>query len=325
MKLCTGLLYHLHYHFKGYFEKIYFLQGTIEKNRIISDNYGWLAEIGTMATKSRKSKITIGMAQLNSGDLPESNLGAALRAINKLADRGAELIVLPEHADFIGPDSMKKAQAQAIENSVYLEKIRALAADLKCYIHLGSFLEKEGGSVYNCALVFGPDGALVAKYRKLHLFDVEIPGGKKYLESAVISSGLTTAQFSIDNFNFGLATCYDLRFPELFRRLVVNGANVILLPAAFTMQTGRDHWEVLLRARAIENLCWVVGVGQWGPAPPNYLSFGRSMVVDPWGLVIAQAPDGVTNVTADIDLQSVDDARARFPALDHIRSDIFTY
>lgn len=265
------------------------------------------------------------MAQLNSGDSPENNLGAALRAINELADRGAELIVLPEHADFIGPDNRKKEQAQSIENSGYLDKIRAQAADLKCYIHVGSFLEKEGNSVYNCAVVLGPDGGMRARYRKLHLFDVEIPGGKKYLESAVISPGLETVHFSIDEFNFGLATCYDLRFPELFRRLVLNGANVILLPAAFTMQTGRDHWEVLLRARAIENLCWVVGVGQWGEAPPNHLCFGRSMVVDPWGLVTAQAPDGVTNVTADIELQSVKDVRTRFPALDHVRDDIFTY
>ena len=278
-----------------------------------------------MASESKKTKITIGMAQLNSGDSPENNLGAALRAINELADRGAELIVLPEHADFIGPDNRKKEQAQSIENSGYLDKIRAQAADLKCYIHLGSFLEKEGNSVYNCAVVFGPDGGVLAKYRKLHLFDVEIPGGKKYLESATISPGQETAGFSIGEFNFGMATCYDLRFPELFRRLVRNGANVILLPAAFTMQTGRDHWEILLRARAIENLCWVVGVGQWGEAPPNHLCFGRSMVVDPWGLVTAQAPDGVTNVTADIELQSVKDVRTRFPALDHVRDDIFTY
>lgn len=278
-----------------------------------------------MASESKKTKITIGMAQLNSGDSPENNLGAVLQAINELADRGAELIVLPEHADFIGPDNRKKEQAQSIENSGYLDKIRAQAADLKCHVHLGSFLEKDGGSVYNCAVVFGPDGGVLAKYRKLHLFDVEIPGGKKYLESAVISPGLETVHFSIDEFNFGLATCYDLRFPELFRRLVLNGANVILLPAAFTMQTGRDHWEVLLRARAIENLCWVVGVGQWGEAPPNHLCFGRSMVVDPWGLVTAQAPDGVTNVTADIELQSVKDVRTRFPALDHVRDDIFTY
>ncbi len=278
-----------------------------------------------MAVEPKNATLTIGMAQLNSGDSPPDNLQAALEAIAELADRGAELIVLPEHADFIGPDSRKEEQARAIDNSPYLDTLRTRAADLGCYVHIGSYLERAGKSIYNCAVVFGPDGELVARYRKLHLFDVEIPGGKKYLESAVISPGLETVQFSIGEFNFGLATCYDLRFPELFRRLVQKGANVILLPAAFTMQTGRDHWEVLLRARAIENLCWVVGAGQWGEAPPSHLCFGRSMVVDPWGLVIAQAPDGVVNVTADIDLHSVQQIRARFPALDHVREDIFNF
>ena len=278
-----------------------------------------------MAVEPKNATLTIGMAQLNSGDSPPDNLQAALEAIAELADRGAELIVLPEHADFIGPDSSKEEQARAIDNSPYLDTLRTRAADLGCHIHIGSYLERAGMSIYNCAVVFGPDGELVARYRKLHLFDVEIPGGKKYLESAMISPGLETVQFSIGEFNFGLATCYDLRFPELFRRLVQKGANVILLPAAFTMQTGRDHWEVLVRARAIENLCWVVGVGQWGEAPPDHLCFGRSMVVDPWGLVVAQAPDGAVNVTAEIDLHSVQRVRARFPALDHVREDIFNF
>ena len=278
-----------------------------------------------MASESKKSTLTIGMAQLNSGDVPEDNLKLAVEAIQELADRGAELIVLPEHADFIGPDTSKKAQAQELENSPYLDSIRNQASVLGCHVHLGSFLESDGEQVYNCAMVFGPDGELLAKYRKLHLFDVEIPGGRKYLESAVISSGRETSHFSIGDFKFGLATCYDLRFPELFRRLVLDGANVILLPAAFTMQTGRDHWEILLRARAIENLCWVVGVGQWGEAPPTHLSYGRSMVIDPWGLVVAQAQDGVTMVTADIDLHTVEEIRTRFPALNHVRDDLFTF
>ena len=278
-----------------------------------------------MTAASHNEKITIGMAQLNSIDSTADNLAAALAAIEQLADRGAELIVLPEHADFIGPDEKKKEMAQPLENSPYVNGIRAKAAALNCHIHLGSFLEREAEKVYNCAVVIGPDGEVVARYRKLHLFDVEIPGGKKYLESATISPGQETVQFSIGQFRFGLATCYDLRFPELFRRLVLNGANVILLPAAFTMQTGRDHWEVLLRARAIENLCWVVAVGQWGEAPPQHLCYGRSMVVNPWGLVVAQAPDGVAKVTAEIDLQILQQTRLRFPALDHVRDDVFRF
>ena len=278
-----------------------------------------------MAADPINAKLTIGMAQLNSKDSPADNLAAALNSINELADRGAELVVLPEHADFIGPDDRKREVAEPLEQSAYVEAIRSRAAELKCCVHLGSFLERDGERIYNCALVFGPDGDLLARYRKLHLFDVEIPGGKKYLESATISAGQETAGFSIGDFKFGLATCYDLRFPELFRRLVRNGADVILLPAAFTMQTGRDHWEILLRARAIENLCWVVGVGQWGEAPPQHLCYGRSMVINPWGLVVAQAPDGVANVTSEIDLHTLRQTRTRFPALDHVRDDIFSF
>ena len=278
-----------------------------------------------MTSDPMQEKLTIGMAQLNSKDSPVENLEAALKSISELADRGADLVVLPEHADFIGPDESKRELAEPLEHSPYVEGIRARAAELKCCVHLGSFLERDGERIYNCALVIGPDGEVLARYRKLHLFDVEIPGGKKYLESATISPGHETARFSIGQFNFGLATCYDLRFPELFRRLALNGADVILLPAAFTMQTGRDHWEVLLRARAIENLCWVVGVGQWGEAPPQHLCYGRSMVVNPWGLVVAQAPDGVANVLADIDLHTLRQTRTRFPALDHIRDDLFKF
>lgn len=276
-----------------------------------------------MQQESGGGRLRIGLAQLNSGDSKSDNLDSARVAIKRLADAGAELIVLPEHADFIGPDDRKAAEAETLESSSYLASIRALAAEHRCYIHAGSFLEKDGENIYNCAVVFGPRNDMLAKYRKLHLFDVEIPGGRKYLESSVISSGHDTALFSIGDFSVGLATCYDLRFPELFRRLAVRGATLILLPAAFTMQTGRDHWEVLLRARAIENQCWVAGIGQWGEAPPNHSCYGRSMVVDPWGLVVAQAQDGITTLTADIDLDSVREVRTRFPVLDHIRSDIF--
>lgn len=268
-------------------------------------------------------RLRIGLAQLNSGESKDDNLGSAREAISRLADAGAELIVLPEHADFIGPDDQKAARAETLDASSYLAAVRGLAADYRCHIHAGSYLEKDNGRVYNCAVVFGPGGEMLARYRKLHLFDVEIPGGKKYLESSVISSGTETALFSIGEFRIGLATCYDLRFPELFRRLAMRGANLVLLPAAFTLQTGRDHWEILLRARAIENQCWVAGVGQWGAAPPNHLCYGRSMVVDPWGLVVAQARDGITTLTADIDLDAVREVRARFPALDHIRRDLF--
>jgi len=278
-----------------------------------------------MTAEIKKEKIKIGLAQLNSGDIKAENLTTTREAITDLANQGAELIILPEHADFIGPDPEKTTQAEPIDTSPYVQELRELASNLNCFIHIGSYLEKEDDRIFNCGVVLDPAGGILARYRKMHLFDVEIPGGKKYLESAVISSGSETVLFSIRDFTFGMATCYDLRFPELFRRLSQQGANVLLVPAAFTLQTGRDHWEILLRARAIENQCWVAGVGQWGSAPPNHLWYGRSMVIDPWGLVVAQAPDAVTTLTAEIDLQTISEIRTRFPALDHVREDVFSF
>jgi len=190
-------------------------------------------------------------------------------------------------------------------------------------VHIGSYLERDGDRFFNTGVVFDPKGERIAVYRKIHLFDVEIPGGKSYRESDTISPGTEVVTFPIGAFRFGMATCYDLRFPELFRRLAQIGADVILLPAAFTLQTGRDHWELLLRARAVENLCWVAAAGQWGPAPPDHLTFGRSMVINPWGLVVGQAPDGVSTLIARLDLETIHEIRTRFPAHNHIRRDLF--
>jgi len=276
-----------------------------------------------MKTTAETATIRIGCAQLNSTGDKERNLQAAERAVRELADKGAELIVLPEHFDFIGPDEQKPGQAEPLDDSPGLARLAKSAQERGCYVHVGSFLELDGDRVYNTGVVFDPSGRRIARYRKIHLFDVEVPGGTVYRESDVISPGDETACFSIGPFTFGMATCYDLRFPELFRRLVGDGANVLLLPAAFTLQTGRDHWEVLLRARAIENLCWVIGVGQWGAAPPNHVSYGRSMVVNPWGVVTAQAGDGVNCLVADIDIASVQTTRTIFPALEHRKQALF--
>jgi len=268
-------------------------------------------------------KMTIGLSQMNTGADKTANLAAARSAIRALAARGAELIMLPEHFNFLGPGNLRRENAEPIQASPSLDMIRREAVDLKVHIHLGSFLEKDGEKLYNTGVVVNTDGTIVARYRKLHLFDVEIPGGRKYLESKIITPGNEVATFSIGDFVFGMATCYDLRFPELFRRLAYLGAQVLLLPAAYTLQTGRDHWQVLLRARAIENVCWVAAAGQWGAIPPDHLCYGRSMVINPWGLVVAQAADGVTAITAELDLEALREIRARFPVLEHVREDIF--
>ena len=268
-------------------------------------------------------KITIGLSQMNTKADKTENLAAAKTAIRDLAERGAELIMLPEHFNFLGPGRLRQQNAEPVAASPSLDMIRREARNLSVHIHLGSYLEKDGDHIYNTGLVVDSRGEIAAKYRKLHLFDVEIPGGKKYLESKTITAGDEVTTFAIGNFVFGMATCYDLRFPELFRRLSHLGAHVLLLPAAYTLQTGRDHWEVLLRARAIENLCWVAAAGQWGAIPPDHLCYGRSMVINPWGLVVAQATDKITSITAELDLESLQEIRTRFPVLDHVRQDMF--
>lgn len=267
--------------------------------------------------------MTIGLSQMNSGDDKQTNLQAAERSIKELAAKGAQLIMLPEHFNFLGPERLKRKNAEPLNQSPSLDRIRNLAAQLKVVVHIGSYLERKEERLFNTGVVFDQNGKRIARYRKIHLFDVEIPGGKSYRESDTISPGNEVVTFSFGDFIFGMATCYDLRFPELFRRLGEMAANVILLPAAFTLQTGRDHWELLLRARAVENLCWVAAAGQWGSSPPDHMTFGRSMVINPWGLVVSQAPDGVSSITAELDLETIHRIRRNFPAHNHIRRDLF--
>ncbi len=267
-------------------------------------------------------KISIGVVQLNSGADKQENLEIAEESIRFLAAKGANLVMMPEHFNFLGPESLKRENAEELEGSPSLDSMRRLAKELQMYIHVGSFLEKRGEQVYNTGIVFSSTGEMVGLYRKIHLFDVETPGGMKYLESEVVSAGDEVTTFTIGDFVFGMATCYDLRFPELFRVLVQKGVHVFLLPAAFTLQTGRDHWELLLRARAVENLCYVAAAGQWGKAAGGNLSYGRSMIIDPWGIVIAMASDGVGTTLAELDLEKLQEIRAKFPVLEHMRKDI---
>jgi predicted amidohydrolase len=267
--------------------------------------------------------MKIGLAQLNTQDNKQDNLASAEKLIDELAGKGAQLIMLPEYFNFLGPDELRAENAEPLHAAPSLEMIRTKASHLKVHIHIGSYLERDGQHVYNTGVVFDPAGEILAKYRKIHLFDVEIPGGLQYLESNTITAGDSLVAFSIGDMKFGMSTCYDLRFPEIFRRLSDQGVQVILLPAAFTLQTGRDHWELLLRARAVENLCWVAAAGQWGPSPPNHICFGRSMIINPWGIVVAQAPDGVSTVMAEIDPAILDKTRTTFPALNHRRRDLF--
>jgi deaminated glutathione amidase len=172
---------------------------------------------------------------------------------------------------------------------------------------------------FNTAVMFSPGGEMVASYRKLHLFDVTTPDGTEYAESRTTTPGKDLCVVNVSGAALGLSICYDLRFPELYRGLVDRGAEVFLVPAAFTLATGKDHWHLLLRARAVESLCWVVAAGQWGSHPGGRTTYGHSLIVDPWGTVVAECSDRVGYVTAELDAGYLEATRARLPCLRHRR------
>src|SRR3954464_14333621 len=231
------------------------------------------------------------------------NLAVARGLLERAAAAGAELAVLPEYVDYLGPGK-GAPEAEGVDGE-FAEFFAGAARELGLWVHAGSFHEAGPDEVhtYNTSLVFSPQGEPAATYRKIHLYDVEIAGRVSYQESRTVAPGERTVVADIAGVPTGLSICYDLRFPELYRRLAVDGARVLVVPAAFMMHTGRDHWEVLLRARAIENQCYVLAAGQVGNHDPDRTCFGRSMVVDPWGTVIAQAPDVVGVTFADLDFE----------------------
>jgi len=243
-------------------------------------------------------------------------VAAARGLLDRAASAGAELAVLPEYVDYLGPGA-RLPKPEPVDGE-FAEFFAAAARELGIWVHAGSFHEAgpDDERTYNTSLVFSPAGELAAIYRKIHLYDVEIPGRVSYHESRSVAPGAETVVADIGGVRTGLSICYDLRFPELYRRLAVEGgAKVIVVPAAFMMHTGRDHWEVLLRARAIENQCYVLAAGQIGDHDPGRTCFGRSMIIDPWGTVLAQAPDAVGIVTADIDLGRLEEIRSELPSL----------
>lgn len=260
--------------------------------------------------------MRVAMCQLNSRGDRAANLTEARRLLRQAADAGADFAVLPEFVDYLGRRRGEPA-AESVDGE-FGTFFAAAARELNLWVLAGSFRERAGdsGRAHNTSLLFDRSGERVAVYRKVHLYDVEIPGRVSYAESKTIAPGQELVVADVEGVPVGLSICYDLRFPELYRALAVAGAKVFVVPAAFMAHTGRDHWEVLLRARAIENQCYVLAAGQIGDHEPNRTCFGRSMVVDPWGTVLAQAPDQPSAVvTADLDLDRLDAVRAELPSL----------
>jgi len=258
--------------------------------------------------------------QLNSTEDIARNLATADRLVREAAARGAALVVLPEKWNVLGrPEAMARA-AEPLDGPA-LGWAQGVSEELGIDLIAGSIVERREGRerFSNTSVHFGPDGRPAAVYRKLHMFDVEVDG-VVYAESEREEPGEEVVLTETAEACVGMSICYDVRFPELYRELSARGAHVLVVPSAFTLATTRDHWEVLLRARAIENQCFVIAANQIGAHPPGNRSGGRSMIVDPWGVILATAPDGEAVVCADLDLDRLEEVRRRLPALRHRRA-----
>jgi predicted amidohydrolase len=264
----------------------------------------------------------VAAVQLNSTPDLARNLERAREFVIQAKDRGADLVALPEHFAYLGPEDRNPPSAQPLDGPL-VRDFGALARDLGVYVLLGSFPEitDPNSPPHNTSVLLGRDGAILAAYRKIHLFDVDLAGGPTYQESNCICPGEEVVATALPGtpFTAGLAICYDLRFPELFRSLSAKGADLIFLPAAFTLATGRDHWEVLVRARAIENQAYIIAPAQWGRHSPGRRSYGRSLIVDPWGTILAQAPDTEGLILAELDHARLARLRREMPCLEHRR------
>ena len=264
--------------------------------------------------------MKVALIQMNSQGDKGANLAEARRLIGRaVAEEAPRLVALPEVFTCLtlDPEERRRAAEPLGDGEAY-HTLRELAATHRIYLHGGSLLERDGDRLYNTTVVFDPEGREIARYRKIHLFDVVTPDGKEYRESNSFGRGTEVVTFEADGVTFGLTICYDLRFAELFLALAERGARVILVPAAFTLQTGKDHWEVLLRARAIETQTYVLAPAQWGAyADGPRACYGHSLVAEPWGHVIAKAPDRVGYITARLDFEALERVRAGIPVAQH--------
>ncbi|HEY7456143.1 MAG TPA: carbon-nitrogen hydrolase family protein [Solirubrobacterales bacterium] len=266
------------------------------------------------------------VVQLNSNGDKARNLAVAERLVRAAAADGAELVALPEKWNLLAAGEEIAAGAEALDGPS-LGAARGWARELGIHLLAGSIAERgadPGDKSFNTSVLIGPDGTDLAAYRKIHMFDVEA-GGVAYRESDHEQPGEEIVTASLDGLELGLTVCYDLRFPELYRILAVRGARLIAVPSAFTATTGRDHWQPLLRARAIENQLFVLAPNQVGEAPPHYSSHGRSALVDPWGVVLATAPDEECFVAAELDLAAQERVRERLPSLANRRPEAYRW
>lgn len=269
----------------------------------------------------RQYKVAV--VQMDSRNDKGANMRIAAQYIDEAAAAGAKLVSFPEVMNLTGENVGEGGGHEDIPGYT-TEILMAKAKEHGIYIHSGSFCERIEGEerAYNTSVIIDPEGNIIAKYRKLHTFDVTLPDGTICDESARIHPGNDIVTVDTALGRLGMSICYDIRFPELYRIMALEGAQVIFTPASFTMPTGKDHWEPILRTRAIENGLYIVAPGQYGQKP-RFMAYGNSMVVDPWGTVVARARDCMGIVYAEIDLDYEDSIRAKIPSLKNRRADVY--
>jgi predicted amidohydrolase len=275
------------------------------------------------AQRPMMQSIRVAAIQLNSGENLAQNLTDVEQAVARASVAGATLAVLPENFAFFGGELQRRGLAERLgdESAPIQSALRRIARAHSMALVAGGWPEqsRDPERPYNTLTVYDASGALVAHYRKMHLFDVDLVSGAAYRESESTTAGDDVAVVNVAGVTLGLSICYDLRFPELYRRLGALGAQVMCVPAAFTAETGRDHWHLLNRARAVETQSWVIAANQWGRHGQNRQTYGHSIIVDPWGTVVADALDRSGFIVADVDLVWLEQVRARLPALRHRR------
>jgi predicted amidohydrolase len=265
-------------------------------------------------------QVLAAVVQMTSTADVERNLTAAEALVRLAASRGARFVGLPENFVFLRSEGEPATESQTLDGP-WVQRMAATARRHEITLLLGSLPERIDGDrrVHNTSVLLGPDGSLLAFYRKIHLFDIDLPGLEHLKESRSVAPGDAVVVADAGFARVGLSVCYDVRFPELYRELIRRGAQVLAVPSAFTERTGKDHWEVLLRARAIENLAYVFAPAQVGVHGKGRASHGHAMIVDPWGTVVAQAGGGQEIVVAELDLERLERIRRELPALTHTR------
>ena len=260
--------------------------------------------------------LRVACVQLTSRSDKAANIEKTEPLVGKAAAAGADVVVLPEKWNAIGNAEELHAAAESLDGGESVDAMASWARTHGITLVGGSITERREGreKLSNTSVVFDPDGSIVGVYRKIHMFDVEV-GGHVYRESDAEEAGDEPVVVDTEGWRAGLTVCYDVRFPELYRILALEGAELVTVPAHFTLYTGKDHWELLLRARAVENQYYVIAAAQIGETLPGRLSYGRSLIADPWGTVIAMAPDEETVIAAELDRRRLDEVRAKLPSL----------